>query len=123
MIRKRRPSRAPIEVPLFFFLKGNDIEHQGIARSISLGGMLIETIGRVPFQAEISTHLSLPGWDEILVLPGIVRWIRDGHVGVQFGSLGPLETHIITDLGRASLPPSAPRDVAESSISRVRRAA
>ncbi len=36
-----------------------------------------------------------------LKLPGVVRWVRDGGMGVQFGLLGALETHVITEIGRS----------------------
>jgi hypothetical protein len=30
----------------------------------------------------------------------VVRWVRDGGMGVQFGLLGAVETHIITEISR-----------------------
>jgi type IV pilus assembly protein PilZ len=85
-------------VPLFFLVKGE--EREGIAKDLSLGGMFIETATPAPFGAEITIHASLGDSDDVLVLPGRVRWIRDGGMGIQFGLLGAVETHIITEIGQ-----------------------
>ena len=31
-------------------------------------------------------------------LPGIVRWVKPGSMGIQFGLLGARETYAITEL-------------------------
>jgi hypothetical protein len=43
----------------------------------------------------------LPSQRAPFALPGVVRWNRDGGMGVQFGLIGARETHAITELTRA----------------------
>jgi type IV pilus assembly protein PilZ len=43
-------------------------------------------------------HLWIPGQRAALAIPGVVRWARDGGMGVQFGLLGARETHAIMSL-------------------------
>ena len=101
MIEQRRYARAPINAPLSFSVKGKSEPAAGLGKDISLGGMFIETGSPAPFGAEVIVHVELPGSTEILALPGIVRWVRADGMGVQFGLLGAVETHVITEIGRA----------------------
>jgi hypothetical protein len=41
------------------------------------------------------------GAEEEFALPGVVRWVRDRGMGVQFGLLGVQETHAITELEKS----------------------
>lgn len=100
MIEQRRYTRAPINSPASFSMKGKTGKTEGLAKDISLGGMFIETTGPAAFGADVIVHLMLPGAGEPVALPGVVRWVRDGGMGVQFGLLGAVETHIITEIGR-----------------------
>ena len=100
MIEQRRHARAPIDAPLAFSVKGVKEQRTGIGRDISLGGMFIETTSPATFGADVIVHVDLPGVDETLALPGVVRWVRDGGMGVQFGLLGAKETHAITEINR-----------------------
>ncbi len=101
MIEQRRHARAPINAPLSFSVKGKSEPAAGLGRDISFGGMFIETGNPAPFGAEVIVHVELPGSTEILALPGVVRWVRGGGMGVQFGLLGAVETHVITEINRA----------------------
>lgn len=100
MTDKRRHPRTPIDVPLFFNVKGEPDERDGTGKDISIGGMFMSAPNPAPFGAEITIQLSLPGSDEVLVVAGIVRWVRHGGMGIQFGLLGVLETHVITEVAR-----------------------
>ncbi len=100
MIEQRKYARAPINTPLFFYVKGKDKELEGTGKDISVGGMAIETSTPAAFGAEVIVHVSLPGSDDVLALPGVVRWVRSGVIGIQFGLLGAVETHIITEIAR-----------------------
>ncbi len=100
MIEQRRHARAPINAQLNFFVKGQPERRDGLAKDISVGGMSIETSLAPRFGAEVIVHVELPGATEPLVLPGVVRWVRGGAIGVQFGLLGAIETHAITELTR-----------------------
>jgi Tfp pilus assembly protein PilZ len=101
VIEQRRHARAPIDVALAFSVKGRADQATGVGLDIGLGGMLIETSAPAPFGAEVIVHLELPGVDDMLALPGVVRWVRAGRMGVQFGLLGAVETHAITELTRS----------------------
>jgi hypothetical protein len=103
---KRRHARRSIDLPVTFVLRkgGAETSGTGIGRDISIGGMFIETSAPgVSFGAEVKVRVSLRGatgsLDEF-ELPGVIRWVRSGGMGVQFGLLGAHETHAITELSR-----------------------
>jgi Tfp pilus assembly protein PilZ len=100
VIEQRRYARAPINSPASFSVKGRPEKSDGLAMDISIGGMFIETATPAAFGADVIVHLILPGGNAPVALPGVVRWVRDGGMGVQFGLLGAVETHIITEIGR-----------------------
>ena len=100
MIEQRRYARAPIDVPVSFSVKGKAERMAGQAKDISVGGMFVETATPGGFGADVIIQVQLPGAGESLALPGVVRWVRDGGMGVQFGLLGAIETHVITEIGR-----------------------
>lgn len=100
MIEQRRFARAPLDTQLFFSPKGRIEQRAGIARDISIGGMFVETETPAGFGAEIVIHVRLPGATEEFAIPGVVRWVRDGGMGVQFGLLGAALTHVITEINR-----------------------
>lgn len=95
----RRYERAPFVSDLVF-RTSEDGEHPGRARDISLGGMFITTDEAPPFGTTVVIKLTLPDAKTQLELPAIVRWSGTGGMGVQFGALGALETHHITELTR-----------------------
>jgi hypothetical protein len=101
VLELRRHSRTVIDVPVEFAGKEATDRIAGRARDISLGGMFIETDRPLPFSAEVTVHVVLPAQKAAFALPGVVRWNRDGGMGVQFGPLGARETHAITELTRA----------------------
>ncbi|UJR87033.1 PilZ domain-containing protein [Sandaracinus amylolyticus] len=68
-------------------LKHPDGESAGLTQNVSLGGALIEIKDRITFGAEVRLRLRLPPLKEDAEIPAIVRWIKDGLVGIQFGSL------------------------------------
>lgn len=102
MIEKRRYARASIDLPVSFALKGAGDEERGTGRDISIGGIFIETDAMAAFGAEVIVRVRLhtPNGEQDFALPGVVRWARAGGMGVQFGLLGALETHAITELSR-----------------------
>jgi type IV pilus assembly protein PilZ len=88
-------------MPVEFTAKGATERFAGRAKDISLGGMFIETTRPLPFSAEVTIHVTLPSQKAPFALPGVVRWNRDGGMGVQFGLIGARETHAITELTRS----------------------
>jgi hypothetical protein len=102
VLELRRHSRTVIDASVEFVAKGGTEKFAGRARDISLGGMFIETDKPLPFAAEVTVHVTLPSQKTPFALPGVVRWNRDGGMGVQFGLIGARETHAITELTRAT---------------------
>lgn len=102
-MEKRRHARASIDLPVSFAVKGAAGHGQGIGKDISIGGMFIQTDSAASFGAEVSVRVRLrtpAGGEQDFDLPGVVRWVRNGGMGVQFGLLGALETHAITELSK-----------------------
>jgi PilZ domain-containing protein len=102
VLELRRHNRAAVDVPVEFVAKGGTERSAGRARDISLGGMFIETDTPLPFSAEVIVHLTLPSQKTPFAMPGVVRWNRNGGMGVQFGLIGARETHAITELTRST---------------------
>ena len=100
MVEQRRYARVPLNTPASFSTKGEAGTREGVAKDIAVGGMFIETATPARFGADVIVHVELPGPDGPVSLPGVVRWVRDGGMGVQFGLLGAVETHIITEISR-----------------------
>ena len=95
----RRYPRAPFVSDLTF-QTSEGAEYSGRARDISLGGMFITTDEAAPFGTSVTVTITLPDERTQLQLRAIVRWSGTGGMGVQFGALGAVETHHITELTR-----------------------
>ena len=93
----RRTPRAPLDATVGYSIKGGADELYGQARDISLGGMFIAVSEAPAFGAEIDVVVVIPGEKIAFALPAIVRWARDGGMGIQFGLLGARETYAITE--------------------------
>jgi hypothetical protein len=103
VIEKRRHARTVINLPVHFARKGGTTWEAGVGTDISLGGIFIESQIAAPFGAEIIVRVQLKTASGNMAdfdLPGVVRWVRSGGMGVQFGLLGVHETHAITELGK-----------------------
>jgi len=104
---KRRHARASIDLPVTFVAKKGEsqVTGSGNGKDISIGGMFIETdTPGVAFGAQVVIRVTLKtatGSMGDFELPGVVRWVRSGGMGVQFGLLGAHETHAITELSRS----------------------
>jgi hypothetical protein len=94
---KRRYERKPADF-VVEFATAEGVRTSGICRDISVGGMRIQTPSPAPFGAEVTVYAELAGTRGALALPGVVRWAKDGEMGVQFGMLGARQTNAITQL-------------------------
>jgi uncharacterized protein (TIGR02266 family) len=101
VLELRRHSRAVLDVDVEFASKGSAERTIGRAKDISLGGIFITTDKPLPFSTEVVVHVTLPAQKAPFALPGVVRWTRDGGMGIQFAPIGARETHAITELTRA----------------------
>jgi hypothetical protein len=86
----------------FSIAKGGGSRVTGQARDISLGGMFVVTDTPAPFGGDVTVTITLPGQRVPFTLPGIVRWVGNGGMGIQFKMLGARETHAITEVVRES---------------------
>jgi hypothetical protein len=98
---KRRHARVPLDTPLQFQVKGRSREKPGVGKDISVGGMFIETDAPATFGSELLIRIRLRGSDQPSLIRGTVRWIQINGMGVQFGLLGAMETHLITEITRS----------------------
>jgi hypothetical protein len=75
-------------------------EHSVLGRvtDISIGGARLEATLVQPFGPAVILYVGLPGASGPLALPALVRWIREGSVGLQFTALGVRETYLIVQL-------------------------
>jgi hypothetical protein len=94
---KRSHPRAPLNVDVTCELAGGSTI-AAHAKDISIGGVFIESDAKVTFGTQVSIVVRLPNNKVDLRLPGVVRWLKPGGFGVQFGLLGARETHAISEL-------------------------
>jgi hypothetical protein len=60
--------------------------------------MYLESATSPAFGTELTIVGTVPGAKKDLRLPAVVRWTKPGGFGVQFGLLGALETHVLSEL-------------------------
>ncbi|MCS6797303.1 MAG: PilZ domain-containing protein [Myxococcota bacterium] len=77
-------------------------ELHGRSRNVSLGGMRLELGQSVPYGTTGTLRVRLPALKEPAELPCTVRWCAQGDVGVQFGSLRPIEVWAINQIARGA---------------------
>lgn len=97
MEEKRLHARVPLDVTLTCEVKGG-AAFEVWGKDISVGGMYLEASEQPLFGTEVTMVGRLPGAKKDVRLPGVVRWTKPGGFGVQFGLLGALETHVISEL-------------------------
>ena len=94
---KRSHPRVPLRAEVTCEVSGG-ASIIGQAKDISVGGMYIESEMPVSFGTEVHIVLRLPNTKANARLPAVIRWIKPGGFGVQFGLLGARETHAISEL-------------------------
>jgi hypothetical protein len=94
---KRVHPRTPVAVDVTCEVSGGASVF-GLSKDISVGGMFIESDAQLTFGTQVTIVLRLPNTKADLRLPGVVRWLKPGGFGVQFGLLGARETHAISEL-------------------------
>jgi hypothetical protein len=102
---KRRHFRKHVSLDVEFNVAEGP-RQPGVCRDFSLGGVHVDTTSPAPFGANVTIYLRLKGASAVSALPGIVRWVKPGSMGVQFGLLGARETYAITEMLADSLPPA-----------------
>jgi type IV pilus assembly protein PilZ len=94
---KRRHFRKQVDYAIEFNV-GEGARKAGVCRDFSLGGMHVDASEPAPYGANIKIYLKLKGTSAESALPGIVRWVKPGSMGVQFGLLGARETYAISEM-------------------------
>lgn len=59
--------------------------------NLSLGGMHLVGSPLPPFGAAVEMRFRLPGMKADSLCNGTVRWVRGDEIGIQFGSLRPID--------------------------------
>lgn len=99
MYEKRTSPRIPCEIPIVFKMMDGS-EWTATAKNLSIQGMFVGTDMQLRFGTHLEIVVRLPGGAADSTLPAIVRWNTSGGFGVQFGSIGVLETHLLADWAR-----------------------
>jgi hypothetical protein len=94
---KRHYSRVPIDVSVSCERAGAQ-PFRAAGKDISVGGMYLVSSEQPAFGTELTIVGRLPGAKKDVRLPAVVRWTKEDGFGVQFGLLGALETHLISEL-------------------------
>jgi hypothetical protein len=94
---KRHYPRVPIEVSVSCEPVGG-APFTAAGKDISVGGMFLVSSVQPSFGTKITIVGRLPGGKKDVRLPAVVRWTKEDGFGVQFGLLGALETHLISEL-------------------------
>ena len=96
MREKRQHQRAVLKTPVTVVTKeGETWSAESI--DISVGGMFLGSTPHAKIGAEVELQFEL-GKLGFVKLPGFIRWTAERGFGVQFGLLGPRETHAIGGL-------------------------
>jgi hypothetical protein len=93
----RRSERKPVDLAVEFAPAQGE-RAAGVCCDLSVGGMHIQTQSPAPFASKVTVYAQLPGTRFMSVLPGVVRWTKQGEMGVQFEALGARDTHAITQV-------------------------
>ena len=94
---KRSHPRVPIDT-IFRCEAAGGAAFEAKGKDISVGGMYLEASASPAFGTELTIVGRLPGAKKDLRLPAVVRWVKPGGFGVQFGLLGAVETHVLSEL-------------------------
>ena len=94
---KRQHARVPVEAT-FTCEQAGAPSFEAHAKDISIGGMYLDASVQPAFGTQLTMVGVIPGSKKQLRLPGVVRWNKPGGFGVQFGLLGAVETHLISEL-------------------------
>ncbi len=71
----------------------------GESRDISIGGMFLSGSAPAAMGTKVLVSFDLPHMGPTEV-PAFIRWVKGGGFGLQFGLIGPRETHAIGRLIR-----------------------
>lgn len=93
---RRLHERFDVELPILVIHEGAEIS--GTTVNVSLGGMLLRVERSIPFGANVTVRVELPALKARTELASVVRWDRDGAIGVQFTGLRAKDTWALNQL-------------------------
>ena len=99
MREKRQHARAVLETSVRVIRRGRE-PVETVSRDISLGGMYVAGSIDAELGEEFTIYFELPKLGEVEV-ECFLRWKKDDGFGLQFGLMGPRETHAIGALVRS----------------------
>lgn len=82
---RRSHARFACDLALTVEYQGRELPMR--ARNISLGGMLCVAAENVAYGEEVLVRMTLPALGGETSCPMVVRWHKDGDIGLSFGSL------------------------------------
>lgn len=95
---KRQYQRAVLQAKVHVLSKNGEA-WETESFDISVGGMLLTGTSAAKIGEEVTLTFELPKLGKVQ-MPGFVRWSSERGVGIQFGLIGPRETHAIGGLVR-----------------------
>lgn len=97
---QRQHERIDISLAVVIVHEGKELALR--TQNISSGGMLITGGTELPYGAAVNIRMTLPSGD--IDVPATVRWVRDGVVGVQFGSMRAKDTWALHQILKGAQP-------------------
>ncbi len=97
MQESRRHFRTVMQCPVTFATPDGQA-HEGLSRDLSYGGVAVHTDTPAPFGARVVVFLHVGGLEGNHPINGIVRWTKDGLMGVQFGLMGAHDTYALSEI-------------------------
>jgi hypothetical protein len=98
-VRNRRALvRLSVDVPAVIEWSGH--EHPGVVTDLAHGGLFVECDPKPDVATNVVVRVRVSG--QLATFHGVVRWIGESGVGVQFAGLGEAEARAVSVL--SSLP-------------------
>jgi serine/threonine-protein kinase len=99
-VSHRRVARAPFVTPVAL-IPPNKPEIEARSEEISVDGMLVVAPVSLPLGTRLKLRFASPRTGEMIILDGIVRWVREGRgrsaLGVEFASVPPLLRSVVAE--------------------------
>jgi PilZ domain len=102
MSELRRDERTLLDYPVELTREGDRVRYFGRASNISPGGMFVSTNAAFAFafKSPVIVHMTVPGYDEPIVVPAVVRWTGRDGIGLQFSLVGARESRALALVAR-----------------------
>lgn len=101
--RRRVHERFPCDFEVTLTCLG--VQRTVQASNISLGGIFLisnESLDDIPFGSQVRIRFALPAHKKPTEIGATVRWKIEGGIGVQFESLGALDTWVLNEFFKSA---------------------